>query len=184
MSKKNQIFCQQILGTFFCQIFAENWKLHNRELCKVRASKFRGRTVTLIWHYSLQCSYHFWQTSLVFYNYRPRQGTPYHNGLKSILKEHFYLPRICNFSQIIYNKINKYVYKYNSVKPRDTKVRIHLQNGFHRIVSECSDCWMYVPDCSNDSSKNLRVVTYGHLFSFFRHSNMIMNKYDHSMNNN
>ena len=74
---------------FFCQIFAENWKLHNLELCKVRASKFRGRTVTLIWHYSLQCSYHFWQTSLVFYNYRPRQGTPYYNGLKSILKELF-----------------------------------------------------------------------------------------------
>ena len=78
-------------------IFAENWKLHNRELCKVRASKFRGRTVTLIWHYSLQCSYHFWQTSLVFYNYRPRQGTPYHNGLKSIMKEHFYLPKDLQF---------------------------------------------------------------------------------------
>ena len=98
----------KILGTSFLSDIC--WKLHNRELCKVRASKFRGRTVTLIWHYSLQCSYHFWQTSLVFYNYRPRQGPPCHNGLKSILKEHFYLPRICNFSQILYYKIYIYLF--------------------------------------------------------------------------
>ena len=111
-TKKTNYFVSYFVNKFlvFCQIFAENWKLHNRELCKVRASKFRGRTVTLIWHYSLQCSYHFWQTSLVFYNYRPRQGTPYHTGLKSILKVHSYLPRICNFfsnsAQILYTKIN------------------------------------------------------------------------------